>query len=62
MNGKIVKVIGVAATVLGLMASVVTDWVNERKMTEMIDEKVNEALANKAKEEKEENEDEKEES
>lgn len=54
MNGKIVKIVGIIATVLGIGASVVTDWVSERKMEQMVDEKVKEALANTNKEEDEE--------
>ena len=45
MNGKLVKVLGLAATVVGVAATLVTDWVNEQKMDEKIEEKVNEALA-----------------
>ncbi len=54
MNGKIVKIIGFAATILGLGASVVTDWVNERKMEQMVDEKVKEALTTNEEDEDEE--------
>lgn len=54
MNGKIVKIVGIIATVLGIGASVVTDWVSERKMEQMVDDKVKEALANTNKEEDEE--------
>lgn len=45
MNGKIIKIIGLAATVIGLGANLVTDWADEQKMNDKIDEKVNEALA-----------------
>lgn len=45
MNSKLVKVLGLAATVVGVAATLVTDWVNEQKMDEKIEEKVNEALA-----------------
>lgn len=47
MNKKstMIKLIGLAATVIGLGVNLVTDWVNEQKMEEMIEEKVNEALA-----------------
>lgn len=50
MNGKLVKVLGLAATVVGVAATLVTDWVNEQKMDEKIEEKVNEALANRTNE------------
>lgn len=50
MNEKWIKIIGMSATVLGVCATLVTDWVNEQKMDEKIQEKVNEALANRAEE------------
>lgn len=56
MNNKIIKIVGVVATILGIGASVVTDWVSERKMEQMVDEKVKEALANTNKEEDEDEE------
>lgn len=45
INEKLIKVLGIAATVIGLGATLITDWVNEKKMDEKIEEKVNEALA-----------------
>jgi hypothetical protein len=48
---KIIKILGLAATVIGIGATLVTDWVNEKKMEEKIEEKVNSALANKNEEE-----------
>lgn len=51
MNEKWIKVIGMTATVLGVGATLVTDWVDEQKMDKKIQEKVNEALTNKAEEE-----------
>ena len=56
LNSNIIKVVGFAATILGLAATVVTDWVNEKKMEEMVDEKVQAALATNATEENEEEE------
>ncbi len=47
MTGKIIKIIGFTATIMGVGASLVTDWVNEKKMDERIDEKVREALSTK---------------
>lgn len=47
MNGKFIKVIGLVATVIGLGATLITDWVNDKKMDERIEEKVNEALSNR---------------
>lgn len=51
---KVIKVIGLTATAIGFIATIVNDWVNERKMEEIIDEKVNEALAEKDENEEEE--------
>lgn len=45
MNGKVIKVIGFVATVVGLGASLVTDWVNDKKLDTKIDTKISEALA-----------------
>jgi hypothetical protein len=52
MKGKnLIKVLGLAATVIGMGAALITDWVNDKKMDEKIDERINEALANKTEEE-----------
>lgn len=51
MDGKLIKAIGMAATVLGLGVTLVTNWANEQAMDEKIEEKVNEALANRNNEE-----------
>lgn len=45
-NGKTIKIIGLIATVVGMGASLVTDYVNEKKTDTKIAEKVNEAVAN----------------
>lgn len=44
-KSKWIKAIGVAATVIGVGVNLITDWVNEQKMDEKIEEKVSEALA-----------------
>lgn len=44
-KSKMIKVLGLAATIIGVAATLLTDWVNEQKMDERIEEKVNEALA-----------------
>lgn len=44
-KSKMIKVLGLAATAIGVAATLITDWVNEQKMDEKIEEKVNEALA-----------------
>lgn len=46
MNRKFIKVIGLVATVVGLGATLITDWVNDKKMDERIEEKINDALSN----------------
>lgn len=53
-KSKWIKAIGVAATVIGVGANLITDWVNEQKMDEKIEEKVGEALAQRDKNEAEE--------
>lgn len=45
MNGKMIKVIGLIATVAGVGVNLLSEWVDEKKMDEKIEEKVNEALA-----------------
>lgn len=50
MNGKMIKIIGVAVTIIGVGVNLLTDWVNEQKMDERIEEKVNEALTKRDKE------------
>ena len=45
INGKLIKVLGIAATAIGMGATLITDWVNDKKMDEKIEEKVNKALA-----------------
>ena len=53
-KSKWIKAIGVAATVIGVGVNLITDWVNEQKMDEKIEEKVSEALALRDKDEAEE--------
>ena len=50
----IIKTIGIAVTVIGFGVNILTDWVNEKKMDERIEEKVNEALAKRDSENEEE--------
>ena len=52
-KSKWIKAIGVA-TVIGVGVNLITDWVNEQKMDEKIEEKVSEALARRDKDEAEE--------
>ena len=44
MNDKLIKIIGMAATVIGMGATLVTEWVNDKKIDEKITKKVTEAL------------------
>ncbi len=53
-NSKLIKILGLAATVIGVAATLVTDWVNDQKMDEKIEAKVNEALAKRDDDETEE--------
>lgn len=45
MNSKLIKILGIAATAIGMGATLITNWVDGKKMDEKIEEKVNEALA-----------------
>ena len=42
INAKMVKILGIVATAVGMGATLLTDWVNEKKMEEKIDERINE--------------------
>lgn len=46
-KSKMIKAMGMAAMLMGVGVNLITDWVNEQKMDEKIEEKVNEALARK---------------
>lgn len=45
INAKMVKILGIVAATVGTGATLLTDWVNEKKMEEKIDERINEKLA-----------------
>ena len=51
-NGMI-KIIGIATSIIGLGATLVGDWADEKKMDKKIEEKVNAALSKKEEEESE---------
>lgn len=51
MNNKLIKILGIAATAIGMGATLITDWVNDKKMDEKIEQKVNEAFAKRDEEE-----------
>lgn len=44
MDRKVIKIIGFVATIIGLGASLVTDWVNDQKLDDKINTKISEAL------------------
>ena len=50
MKRKSIKIIGVAVTVIGIGVELLSDWVDERKLDEMIDEKISEAFENREEE------------
>lgn len=49
MNNKAtwIKILGMVATIIGMGATLLTDWVNDQKMDEKIAEKVFEATNQK---------------
>lgn len=51
-KGNLVRILGVVATIGGVVASLLSDWVDEKKMDEMIDTKLGEALAKRENENK----------
>ena len=53
-NAKLVKILGLVATAVGMGTTLLTDWVNEKKMEEKIDERIKEKLAALSDEEDEE--------
>lgn len=53
-KSKMIKAMGILATIIGVGVNLITDWVDEQKMDEKIEEKVNAALAKKDKDEVEE--------
>ncbi len=44
-NSKLVKILGLVATVGGMAMTLLTDWVNEKKMDEKINECIDTKLA-----------------
>lgn len=53
-NKWLISVIGCAATLLGGMATLASNWAEERKTEEMIDTKIREALAERDEKESDE--------
>lgn len=50
MKRKSIKIIGMAVTIIGIGVELLSDWVDERKLDEMIDEKINKAFENREEE------------
>ena len=44
MSNKLIKVIGIAASAIGVVATITSNWVNEKNLDNKIDAKVLEAL------------------
>ncbi|MCM1363441.1 MAG: hypothetical protein NC215_00455 [Ruminococcus sp.] len=51
MSKNLMKIIGFAATLIGMGATLLSDWVSDKQMEATVEEKVNEALAEKSNEE-----------
>jgi hypothetical protein len=45
INENLIKVLGIVASAIGIGATLLTDWTNDKKMDKKIAEKVIEALA-----------------
>lgn len=45
MTEKTIKIIGIAATAVGIGTTIVSDWVGEKKTDLLIEQKVAEAIA-----------------
>lgn len=48
MNGKVIKIIGIAASVVGAVATLVGGWAGDKQMDDKIAKKVADAIANSA--------------
>lgn len=51
MNGKAIKIIGIAASVVGAVATLAGNWAGEKQQDAKIAEKVAEAVSKMSKEE-----------
>ncbi len=45
LNNKVIKVIGVSASIIGAVASLVGNWVSDKQMDAKVTEKVIEAVS-----------------
>ena len=50
MDNKLVKIIGIAASSVGVVANIAANWANEKKLDDKISEKVEKAISNLSKE------------
>ena len=48
MNGKWIKILGLTATAIGIGATLLTDWVNDKKQDGLIEKKIIEVLAKRS--------------
>ncbi len=44
INEKMIKILGMAATAMGIGATLITSWLDDQKMDKKINEKINEAI------------------
>lgn len=44
---KFIKIAGIAATIIGGVTTLVSEWVKERELNNKIDEKINKAFENR---------------
>lgn len=44
INEKTIKVLGIAATAIGMGTTLISNWVEDKKMDDKITEKINEAI------------------
>lgn len=49
MKKNLIKIVGILAGIIGIAASIASDWAKEEAINRQIEEKVNEALAKKEK-------------
>ncbi len=47
LNGKSIRILGLVAAVVSAGSVLLTDWVSEKRMEKMIDEKVDKRLTEK---------------
>lgn len=45
MSKNVIKILGISASLISMSASLITDWVYEKKMDEKIEQKIIEALS-----------------